>query len=474
MNPLEEEYKNKFKDEQLPSDGFEADRLWDSISEELHGEPSSRVRPLWWISLSGIAILFTWILWPNPKVNTQDVKLIDDSTISDEAPIESNSVPYDEEEESFALYDVKTKQTDSVEKHESKIESVSLKKESKTTKNTRGPMVLAVQEEYYSSENPIANAVRFENKNEAVLIDSLISDQVLSDVIEWTNKEKVQTLKCTPIDGMSLSYLELSADKSPILKEFPIVLGKDVIQAKSAAPTLYIQLYGGSNIMEANYKGDGMEQLIDLNNQSERIFPSGQFGVRTDLLFNSGISAHLGIEYQQHRTIFEREQENPVSVLLEDQLITVWLDATSLDTLAKEYGSIFVDGIETRNVIQNNSYKMLVLPLGIGYSKQIGNVMLGLEGGLYLGFTLDQNGKRLDDNGLIESFDNESIDRPLNGFMLGYKMSPFIAVKAKSNLYFELRPEVSGFANQQSGNMSVYSSPLVFKLNAAVKYQIEY
>ena len=499
MNPLEEEYKNKFSDEQLSSNGFEAEGLWDAISEELHAEPNNKVKPLWWVFIPGITIMFTVGFWIIPNWNSQEDILNVESTSVIEAPLDTASVAIDEVDESYALGTMETKQTDLVQEdvkqtdlvqkevsqtdlvlEEAKqTDQVSVKADPTTTKtntklkNTESPLVIAVDEDEYYKEIPSANTINHADKNEALVLDSLASGQGMADIVGLTIREKEQLPMLAPIDGMTPPYLELSAAELPIFTAQPVPLGKDQIKVKSNNPSVYLQVYGGTNFMDINYKGESNEQIVDLKNQSERIFPSTQFGVKTDVQFSSGFSAHLGIEYQQHRTVFEIEQENPVSILLDDQLIKVWLDGTSLDTLAKEYGSVLVDGIETRQVIHNNRYKMLGLPVGVGYSKQIGNVMLGLEGGLYLGFTLDQNGKTLDAFEQIVSFDAQSDDRHLNDVMLGYRVSPSIGVQAKSNLSFELRPEVSGFSSQQIGNSAVYSSPLALKMNVGLKYQIK-
>ena len=180
-----------------------------------------------------------------------------------------------------------------------------------------------------------------------------------------------------------------SLPQNPDIDAIP--LAEDVIEAKSNAPVVFVQLYGGANLMNTNFKGESTEQLVDLKNQTEKVFPSTQFGVKTDVQFNSGFIAHLGLEYQKHRTIFELEKESSVSELLEDQLVKVWIDGTSLDTLAKEFGSVLVNRVETRKVVHNNRYEILGIPVGLGYSKQIGKVSLGIEGGLYLGFTFDQS-----------------------------------------------------------------------------------
>ena len=499
MNPLEEEYKNKFSDEQLSSNGFEAEGLWDAISEELHAEPNNKVKPLWWVFIPGITIMFTVGFWIIPNWNSQEDVLNGESTSEIEAPLDTASVSIDEVDESYALGTMETKQTDLVQEdvkqtdlvqkevpqtdlviEEAKqTDQVSVKADPTTTKTTtslkniESPLVVAVDEGEYYKEIPPVNTINHADKNEALVLDSLASGQGMADIVGLTIREKEQLPMLAPIDGMTPPYLELSAAELPVFTAQPVPLGKDQIKAKSNNPSVYLQLYGGTNFMDINYRGESNDQIVDLKNQSERIFPSTQFGVKTDVQFSSGFSAHLGIEYQQHRTVFEIEQENLVSILLDDQLIKVWLDGTSLDTLAKEYGSVLVDGIETRRVIHNNRYKMLGLPVGVGYSKQIGNVMLGLEGGLYLGFTLDQNGKTLNGSEQIISFDNESLDRPLNDVMLGYRMSPSIAVQGPSNLSFAFRPEFSGFSRQQIGDSAVYSSPLVFSINLGVKYQIK-
>ena len=310
-----------------------------------------------------------------------------------------------------------------------------------------------------------------------VLVDSVSTEEVISEVSvdSLITEEVVSGVIVDSVSGESFNAppLELKDSASVSLDKEVNLVGDDQILVKPEGPELYLQLYSGINIMDANYKGTGLDQLVDLKNQSERVFPSAQVGVKADLKFKNGLTTHLGLEYQRHRSIFELEKEEPISVLLEDQLIKVFIDGATLDTLAEEFGSVLVDGLETRQVVHNNRYETLGIPIGVGYSKQIGNIMFGIEGGVYLGFTLDQNGKTLNASEQIVSFDDQSADRQLNDVMVGYRLAPSLAVKANSNLSLELRPEVSGFSSQQIGDSSVQSSPLVLKMNLAVKYQIK-
>ena len=310
-----------------------------------------------------------------------------------------------------------------------------------------------------------------------VLVDSMSTEEVISEVSvdSLITEEVVSGVIVDSVSGESFNAppLELKDSASVSLDKEVNLVGDDQILAKPEGPELYLQLYSGINIMDANYKGTGLDQLVDLKNQSERVFPSAQVGVKADLKFKNGLTTHLGLEYQRHRSIFELEKEEPISVLLEDQLIKVFIDGATLDTLAEEFGSVLVDGLETRQVVHNNRYETLGIPIGVGYSKQIGNIMFGIEGGVYLGFTLDQNGKTLNASEQIVSFDDQSADRQLNDVMVGYRLAPSLAVQATSNLSLELRPEVSGFSGQQIGDSSLQSSPLVLKMNLALKYQIK-
>ena len=562
MNPLEEEYKNRFKNEQMSSDDFDAEGLWDNISEELKVEPSSEAKPIWWIFLSGAAMLvFLGLLifraWnPGQDENSNEVvlpsELIANSDVDpcadDDEPVvlieqASNSISSDEEYASETNFDQGQEKSSVINKSKSSP-ILSTKKDLKevTSSGLLAPkstekavplvsvdsvsteeVISEVLVDYVSTEEVISevlvDSVSTEEVVSGVLIDSVSTEEVISEVlVDSVSTEEVisevsvdsvsteEVISEVLVDSMSTEEVisEVSVDSliteevvsvvivdsisgesfdAPPLelkdsasgshdKEVNLV-GEDQILAKPEGPELYLQLYSGINIMDANYKATGLDQLVDLKNQSERVFPSVQVGVKADLKFKNGLTTHLGLEYQRHRSIFELEKEESLSVLLEDQLIKVFIDGATLDTLAKEFGSVLVDALETRQVVHNNRYETLGIPIGLGYNKQIGNIMFGIEGGVYLGFTLDQNGKTLNASEQIVSFDDQSADRQLNDVMVGYRLAPSLAVQANSNLSLEIRPEVSGFSSQQIGDSSVQSSPLVLKMNLALKYQIK-
>jgi hypothetical protein len=659
MNPLEEEYKNRFKNEQMSSDGFDAEGLWDNISEELKVEPSSEAKPIWWIFLSGAAMLvFLGLLifkaWnPEQDENGNEVvlpsELIANSDIDPCADDEelvvlieqsSNSTSSDKEHASETNFDqgqdksvvinvsrsspvlttkdieevissavlapkstaevisevlvdsvstaelvsevlvdsvsteevvsgvsvdsvsteevisgvlvdsvstaevvsevlvdsvsteelvsgvsvdsVSTEEVisgvsvDSVSTEEVisgvSVDSVSTEEvisevlvDSVSTEEvisevlvdsvSTEEVIFEVLVDTMSTEEVISevlvdtmsmeevisevsvDSVSMEEVISGVLVDSVSAEEVISEVLvdSVSVEEDVSTVSVDSVSGESFDAppLELKDSASVTLDKEVSLVGEDQILAKSEAPELYLQLYSGINIMDTNYKGVGLDQLVDLKNQSERIFPSAQVCIKADLKLKNGLTTHLGLEYQRHRSIFEFEKEEPISVLLEDQLIKVFIDGITLDTLAKEFGSMLVDGLETRQVIHNNRYETLGIPIGVGYNKQIGNIVFGIEGGVYLGFTLDQNGKTLNASEQIVSFDDQSADRQLNDVMVGYRLAPSLAIQANSNLSLEIRPEINGFSSQQIGDSSVQSSPLVLKMNLAVKYQIK-
>jgi hypothetical protein len=603
MNPLEEEYKNRFKNEQMSSDGFDAEGLWDNISEELKVEPSSEAKPIWWIFLSGAAMLVflgllifkAWnpeqdengneVVLPSELIANSDIDpCADDEELVVQIEQSSNSTSSDEEHASETNFDqgqnksvvvndsrsspvlttkdieevissavlapkstaevisevlvdsvstaelvsevlvdsvsteevvsgvsvdsVSTEEVisgvlvdsvstaevvsevlvDSVSTEELvsgvSVDSVSTEEvisgvsvDSVSTEEViSGVSVDSVSTEEVISE-VLVDSVSTEEVISEVLVDSVSTEEVISEVLvdSVSVEEDVSTVSVDSVSGESFDAppLELKDSASVTLDKEVSLVGEDQILAKSEAPELYLQLYSGINIMDTNYKGVGLDQLVDLKNQSERIFPSAQVGIKADLKLKNGLTTHLGLEYQRHRSIFEFEKEEPISVLLEDQLIKVFIDGITLDTLAKEFGSMLVDGLETRQVIHNNRYETLGIPIGVGYNKQIGNIVFGIEGGVYLGFTLDQNGKTLNASEQIVSFDDQSADRQLNDVMVGYRLAPSLAIQANSNLSLEIRPEINGFSSQQIGDSSVQSSPLVLKMNLAVKYQIK-
>jgi hypothetical protein len=474
MNHLEEEYKNRFKNEQLSSDGFDAEGLWDAISEDLQSEPKSQTKPFWWVFIPGVTILLAVLFWILPDFNSSQDEFSDKQLSVVEELLESPSIRSAEEKEVYVIDASKIEQKNPIEDSKTETNKSSLPTKSVTREDVENPLVVAVDEGELQNSSVLIDTLSTGNINATILVDSINAASSFADRNDVPSLEIDELTEPIPsIDGLDPSYLELSNSLPQVTDIDAIPLAEDVIEAKSNAPAVYVQLYGGANLMNTNYKGESTEQLVDLKNQTERVFPSTQFGVKTDVQFNSGLTAHLGLEYQQHRTIFEIEKDRSVSELLEDQLIKVWIDGTSLDTLAKEFGSVLVNRVETRKVVHNNHYEILGIPVGLGYSKQIGKVSLGIEGGLYLGFILDQNGKTLDTSEQIVSFDAQSDDRHLNDVMLGYRVSPSIEFAVKSDLSIEFRPEVSGFSSQQIGDSAVHSSPLVLKMNVGLKYQIK-
>ncbi|MDG1296977.1 MAG: hypothetical protein P8P48_07555, partial [Saprospiraceae bacterium] len=212
MNPLEEEYKNRFKNEQMSSDDFDAEGLWDNISEELKVEPSSEAKPIWWIFLSGAAMLvFLGLLifraWnPGQDENSNEVvlpsELIANSDVDpcadDDEPVvlieqASNSISSDEEYASETNFDQGQEKSSVINKSKSSP-ILSTKKDLKevTSSGLLAPKstekaVPLVSVDSVSTEEVISEVlvdyVSTEEVISEVLVDSVSTEEVVSEVL---------------------------------------------------------------------------------------------------------------------------------------------------------------------------------------------------------------------------------------------------------------------------------------------------
>lgn len=121
-----------------------------------------------------------------------------------------------------------------------------------------------------------------------------------------------------------------------------------------------------------------------------------------------GLRYGLGFSYAQQRRIFDYQDTRQTEVLEEDRLINYDLDPQTGDTLFAIYEDTWMDALETRTVVHNNSYSLIRIPLHLGYKKQLGRLGLGMDVQVAYAFWTQQAGKAVNSEGAVVAIDKAS------------------------------------------------------------------
>ena len=162
--------------------------------------------------------------------------------------------------------------------------------------------------------------------------------------------------------------------------------------------------YSGLNYLRPSFSGDAES---DLRNQ----YTSGSFGSThgwsVDLSYRR-LELSTGLEYRDLWHEFEAEQRTTTDISVMDHPGQVLVDSTGA-VLA----TITIDTTTTlrttRTVDYSNRYRLLTIPVTLGYRFGRGNWQVATHAGIGIGFLQDQKGRTLDAAGAIVPLGDEPV-----------------------------------------------------------------
>ncbi len=155
----------------------------------------------------------------------------------------------------------------------------------------------------------------------------------------------------------------------------------------------------------------------------------------------------------------------------QQEFSTTQTDETTMPLIQSNGEVRIVPAIAEREVLWDNKYRHISLPIEIGISKKIRRFHLGIFAGIGLNQFVIQKGKTLDrEGGIIEIDMASDLHRPYKSIFVSYHISPFVHYEISKKISFSLNQNVRF---QQHGLSKAYQldrSAWLIGINGGVMY----
>lgn len=481
MSHIEDEYRDRFKNEQLPNDDFDMESLWDDISGDLDQNTSSKrkVRLPWlFLFVIGLGIVGLGIFFKYAGDNSSTTNASKNENQQEmSTPVSSNSRPNhaislapNHLSENQLSANISSSEVEPASSFDEENIQLNKNKSVPSFKRNSSPNKLTEQ---LPNQNP-------EERNIEQNINHDASNTIEQPLLKKQNitpsllKTKLQVV--TIPNRFSLlddAFNENVLFLNPMYFFSTPENNTDGDKKRNNLNSLKwkVGLFAGSNVSNFNFFSETYVTSILVKEQNIESQFGYSFGINTALVIKDNWVISSGLEYQQLSSKFDFEQMQNIEVPKENQLLRVWIDANTNDTINTLYGTDTLTGTNTRKVIHYNQYKFLNIPFELGFQNTRGKFLYGLSTGITLNFSLQQSGRTLDKNDMISYFDNNSSTAHFSKFRLGYRVNPIVGYQLSKNWNLILRPQINWQVNRnfnESEDFKINTRQLNF--NIGVEY----
>lgn len=502
MENLENEFKRRFQNQEITDSSDQSDDLWDAISEEVDkakNKPKTRLLYLWFLLFVMVAFsggFYYMTIDQNSLMTSQD----DSSNFE----MENHSEKKLETKRSDQLTPPNIFNSKKHSKVKEKPDNLILLNRSENDKltpptkqkerNEKVNKLESIITDTFNSENHLAysNGKNYELKNKKIgergisylqaennSQRSIQSDEIKNDISLATNKFKFLNSNFHVVDALDelpSIPIKLTGINEDLVKLSSLDINDSTNLLKKSAKKLQweIGLSGGINQLAFKYNSTAFSDIVSLKENSESTLIGTSFSVNTKALFDEKWVVSTGLEYHKFSQKFEFEQQTLGQVLKENQLLTIWVDASTSDTLGQRFDDTLVNSRTIRNVLNYNDFRQISIPIEFGWQHSSQKWIYGIMVGGVLNFTTRQEGKSLNLNGEIAEI-NQGIDSaPFKKIAIGLRISPFIGYQINEKWSLSLRPQAaiqsSGYSVDQ---LELRSRLRMFNLSFGVNHTIE-
>lgn len=290
------------------------------------------------------------------------------------------------------------------------------------------------------------NVVLAETQLQQSLSESVLSGQ---PTIPPTAKEQSRNVIRPNSTDLSatikrMALLEALASKSPGLvysqqtkEEEEFKLLEKILDRKNAHFSL--GLFAGTHVLKNTFKGSSAaeDERANLLNEAYKVQLGQQVAIEVNFHLNKKLYLSTGVAYQRSNSQFN--------------LVQTW-DTTMVHPNVSTGELIAAQAIRT--IRHRNQLSSLVLPVSLGYQRELGRWGIGAQGGLALNFLQSQSGKAVNANNQISIYPNsENALIPVSKTFLSYHLRPYVYFRSSKKLSWQLRTD---FAYQQYGQSNYY------------------
>lgn len=505
MDHIEKEYRNRFKDQKLPNESFELDSLWNDIEKDLGPntpiEKTPARKPIFFLTFWTLGLIllvfFSYQYW-NHAFTESSLVPVDQAKHSEQKEQAKNSSSKGNENKTNAetLQISKSELTGTEsESTDDRIKSSLNKKmiQSVISSNEIIEVNSSSSDFDFIHSTVIKNNSEFIHKDESPSVNKAFQNKHQMDLIKKESFEKIIDINAISIvaqakairENAFKTIAESSNDISTAINVtmLPVAFKNLVIEQisfpgvavdpeNSPEKTLQFRLglYGSASTINFQYQADNPSSLLTLKEETDSGRWGGGAGVEAGLIWKNKFSINSGVEYHLLQSKFDYFKEGNIQVLKEDELLIVWIDQTTNDTIKSYYGDTLVNAIQTREVVHYNQYKLISIPLELGYQKQINKLTLGISAGISFNLALSQSGKTLDKNEEIALFDKTSPFTPVQNFSIGYRLSPYVKYQLSEKTSLNIKPRYAAHLNPSFDGSDVKLRLNQISLNLGIEY----
>ena len=473
MSSLEEEYRKRFGEDREASDDFDAEGLWANIESELGTSSSKPLAGFNWARVSSGALLLIGLsIWFFSQYKWGSTESIEKRLMHSSVEALDSCDQYNVEGLAQGKSDGKT----------SGVNSLDI-----ASKGAGLPPVDGAENNTMSldASESQSNLTNTEEENEFEYIDETVSTYEIAELeidledsnlalttnlnIQEDKKVRAYRELTDRLDLVGFSLKGPSVDlSSPKLSFVEEVLNEKELNGDNG---LSFQVFSGINANNVVYVAQDSGYYAGLRRASERSQLGLNSGMNLRYTTKNNWFFGLGIEYQQWRRLLDYESVRQYTELREEQVLTIWLDAFTQDTLAVEIGQGEVDIRETRTIVHNNKYSSFTIPFSLGYQRSNNKLSYGFSAAMNLNFLLSQTGKVLDEEG-YSSYMNAQTGM-LQDLSIGFRLSPFVEYSLRESLGVFVQGNYDQYLKKDYGVSSgLTGRPALFGFNFGLRYKL--
>ncbi|MEM9820521.1 MAG: hypothetical protein AAF985_05595 [Bacteroidota bacterium] len=151
-------------------------------------------------------------------------------------------------------------------------------------------------------------------------------------------------------------------------------------------------------------------------------YPGWSFTPTLSIFFKPNQALQIDYEYATFEELFDYDGSRPIQVYQEDVIVREVINSLTGDLIRAEREDVVLNGTRSYREIKYNRYQLHTLSLGYRFLQSIGNKSsLGVYGGVAYLFSLQSEGKRLDEHFDVIAFNRSN---PLfSGHQLGLRFA---------------------------------------------------
>ena len=446
MNIIEEEFKNRYKDQKSMQD-IDADDLWLSVVENLEGTSPKSNKAFRNISIGlSILILLLWGFCSQYNAKKENLAKIEnklspsnDSYISPTVAPKLNANLSDEKEQNIEVASAHSADNKSLQNRvgiapKNNFNDVDDRKK------------LLNKKDFFTNLPPLNPTVESKSTPNLPIEPTVLNDLNSSETIRSDSKNEIlHTITAKYLDRLPslpiLPLTTLSADpelpKIQLIQDFPkpkpASFNSFQIAALSGLNTVF------THFQDKNNNPELWNELTEAHTNEVGYSAS----LRLSWLIKEKYSVGTGVDFDHIRSKFQTIKDLDTTVWQDGYLTHFDMDPISGDTINQVYETVLLRANKKRSVLHHNRFQLISIPLEIGFQQQKGKFGFGLNLGIRSDFFIGQKGKIFNSNGEIQNFNNNrSGDLPFKKFSISYHLNPFVDYKISKNIKFRLSPVV--------------------------------